>query len=243
MDKEERVQKIISNYSIFSRRQVDRFIMEGRVVVNGEVAIPGTKANVNSIIEIDGKRIKLSLNHLYFILNKPKGYISSRVDRFNKQVISLIPPEKSNNRNLFTIGRLDVNTTGLIIITTDGNLSRLVEDPKFEIRKTYLVWVDGIVTNHDSRELIEGVELRNGYVTRKLRGFKIINQNEEYTMVKIVLTEGKKNQIKEMFLVIGLRVINLKRVKINSLELENLELGNYKKVSKEYIYDKLNIRS
>ncbi len=137
MKHEERVQKLISNYGSLSRRQADRLVEAGRVKVNGVVIEPGAKASIDDVIEIDGKRVKFNLKHEYYLLNKPKGYICQREDERGKEVISLI--NNYRERNLFTIGRLDVQTTGLIIVTTDGELSNIVNSPKFKIPKTYLV--------------------------------------------------------------------------------------------------------
>ena len=137
MNKLERVQKLIANYGPYSRRQVDRLIEEGKVKVNDKTITLGAKATVDDKIQVDGKLIKFDLKHEYYLLNKPKGYICSREDKYGKEALSLINNYK--NRNLFTIGRLDVSTTGLIIVTSDGELSNKVMSPKNNIKKTYLV--------------------------------------------------------------------------------------------------------
>jgi len=134
---QQRISKLVANFGSYSRREVDRFIEQGKVKVNGRKAVLGQKITVKDKVEIDGKRVNFNLKHEYYLLNKPKGYISSRVDEKGKQAISLIDNYK--NRNLFTVGRLDVQTTGIIIVTSDGELSNKVNSPSSNIKKTYLV--------------------------------------------------------------------------------------------------------
>jgi 16S rRNA U516 pseudouridylate synthase RsuA-like enzyme len=136
INKEERIQKLVANYSKYSRREFEKFISAGDVTVNGVTATLGTKATLNDSIKLNGKRIKFIVKQDYFVLNKPKGYISERIDKYGRTVISLIP--KSESRNLFTVGRLDVNTTGLIIVTNDGDLAQLVTKPSSHIKKVYI---------------------------------------------------------------------------------------------------------
>ncbi len=240
MKHEERVQKLISNYGNFSRRQVDRLIEEKRIKVNGIIISLGTKATINDKIEIDGKMINLSLRHEYYLINKPKGYICQREDEKGKEVISLINNYK--NRNLFTVGRLDVQTTGLIIVTTDGELSNLVNSPKYKIPKTYLVWVNKKIFKDTILGLQYGTKLDDGYVTQKVKKFKIIENNENKVLIKMTITEGKKNQIRRMFKAYDREVINLKRIQIGSHVLDGIETGFYKKISQQEMYEGLGIK-
>ncbi|BDU67682.1 MAG: pseudouridine synthase [Candidatus Tyloplasma litorale] len=240
MNKEERIQKLISNYGSFSRRQVDKFLKEGHVKVNGKVAVVGQKASVNDKIEINNKIIKFNLKHEYFLLNKPKGYISQRQDEKGREVISLINNYK--NRNLFTVGRLDYNTTGLIIVTSDGELSNKVMHPSNKVKKTYLVWVDKPLTKEIILSLKLGTKLDDGYVTKKIDGFKLINNEEGKVMVKMIISEGKKNQIKRMFLANNRKVLNLKRIQIGNLKLEGIDVGQNKKLTKSEIYNGLGVK-
>ncbi|RKX66834.1 MAG: hypothetical protein DRP42_02235 [Tenericutes bacterium] len=135
--KPERIQKIISNYGQFSRRQVEDFIVKGLVKVNGETATLGDKATIDDAITVKGNRITFKTRHDYYVLNKPKGYICAREDKMGRTAVSLI--DNPQKRNLFTIGRLDVGTTGLIIITSDGELANRINSPSSKIKKTYLV--------------------------------------------------------------------------------------------------------
>ncbi len=240
MKHEERVQKLISNYGNLSRRQADRFVEEGKVKVNGVVITPGAKATVNDKIEIEDKLIKFNLKHEYYLVNKPKGFICQREDERGKEVISLINNYK--DRNLFTVGRLDVQTTGLIIVTTDGELSNQVNSPRFKVPKTYLVWVDKKLNKETILGLQLGTTLDDGYVTKKVKNFKIIHNDENKVMVKMTITEGKKNQIRRMFEAHNRKVINLKRVQIGFHKIDGIELGQYKKLSQQNMLEGLGIR-
>jgi len=238
-NKEERVQKLIANYASLSRRQADKLIEEGKVSVNGKVIQPGAKGSINDEIKIDGKRVKFNLKHEYYLLNKPKGYICSREDAKGKEAISLINNYK--NRNIFTVGRLDVATTGLIIITSDGFLSNYVMSPKSSIKKTYLVWVDKVLNSKQISMLRKGVELDDGYITKPVKNFKLIKNDKDSVLVKITITEGKKNQIRRMFSSIERQVINLKRVQIGYHKIDKIVNAQYKKLTKREMYEGLGI--
>lgn len=237
---EQRVQKLISNYGSYSRREADALIKEGKVKVNGKTIELGTKATVNDRIEIDGTPIKFNLKHEYYLVNKPRGYICARVDKMGKEVISLIDNYK--DRNLFTVGRLDVNTTGLIIVTTDGELSNKVNLPTGNIKKTYLAWVDKPISKEIMLGLQRGTELDDGYITKPTKAFKVISNEEGKALYKITITEGKKNQIRRMFEAHDRNVINLKRVQIGLHKLDGIDSGMYRKLSKTEMYDKLGMR-
>lgn len=234
-----RVQKLISNYGSYSRREADALIKDGKVKVNGEVIELGTRATVNDKIEIDGNVVKFNLKHEYYLLNKPKGYICSRHDKLGKEVISLIDNYK--DRNLFTVGRLDVNTTGLIIITTDGELSNKINLPTSKIPKTYLAWIDKPVNGEILKKLKTGTTLDDGYLTKPAKNVKTISNEEGKTLIKITILEGKKNQIRRMFEANDRKVINLKRIQIGFHNLDGIETGFYKKLQKSEMYNKLGL--
>ena len=238
---EERIQKLISNYGNYSRREAEKFIKARQVKKNGHFVKLGDKATVDDQIEINGNKIKFNLKHDYFLLNKPKGYISKRVDDQQREVISLLPNWKE--RNLFTVGRLDVLTTGLIIVTNDGNLSNLVQSPRSNIKKTYLVFSYGKLTLEQIKKLKKGVEINDGYITKPVNNFKVIKEQEEgISTYKITINVDKKNQIKKMWESVGSKVVNLKRISIGGLTIDGIELGKYKKLKKIEIYDKLGLK-
>ncbi len=242
MEKEEKIQKIISNYGNHSRRELEKLIIEKKVYKNGKLVKIGEKANINDKIEVDGKLIKFKIKHDYYILNKPKGYICERNAKKGKEAISLIDNYK--NRNIFTIGRLDVLTTGLIIITSDGALSQKINRPESKIKKTYLVWVNDYLKKEEILKLKKGITIDSNYKTKPLVNLKIIkNEKEKKSSVfKLTLIEGKNNQIRKMFKSLEKEVINLKRISIGNININGLEIGKYKKVKKSEIYSLLNLK-
>lgn len=234
-----RVQKLLSNYGNYSRREAEALIREEKVKVNGEVIPLGFKATVNDKIEIEDKVVKFNLKHEYYLLNKPKGYICSKHDKLGKEVISLI--DNYTERNLFTVGRLDVNTTGLIIVTTDGQLSNKINLPTSKIPKTYLAWIDQVVDKDTLVDLKQGTVLEDGYVTKPAKAVKVITNEEGKVLIKMTIQEGKKNQIKRMFEAHNRKVVNLKRVQIGYHKLDGIETGMYKKLSQTEMYEKLGL--
>lgn len=237
--KEERIQKLVANYGNYSRREVERLIKDKKVFKNNELVKLGDLATVDDTIIINRQKVKFNLKHDYFLLNKPKGYICNRIDKKNRSVISLINNYK--NRNLFTIGRLDVNTTGLIIVTNDGNLKKIVESPASKIKKVYLVWLEKKITTNDLKILIKGIKLDDGYITKPVEKIKIISNDENF-LIKLAIIEGKKNQIKRMFEALDNKVINLKRIEIGQLKLGSIKTKEYSKINQQEIYKMLAIK-
>ncbi len=240
MDNQERLQKLIANYGNYSRREAERLIEAKKVKVNGQIATLGMKASIDDQIMIDNILIKFKTKHFYYLVNKPKGYICSKVDDKKRRVIDLVP--NPTNRNLFTVGRLDVNTTGLIIVTTDGQLAQLVNSPKYKVEKTYLVWLKHPIKKGDVFNLKTGIDIGEEFPTKPIKKVKVINNDQNNTLVKISLKEGKKNQIKRMFSALDNQVINLKRIQIANLVLDNkLASGNYRKYQKQEFYELLKL--
>ncbi len=240
---EQRIQKLVSNYGNYSRRDLEYLIKQGKVRKNGKIVTLGEKATIADEIVVDGKKVSFNLKHDYFVVNKPKGYLSETKDKYGKSVISLINNYKG--RNLFPVGRLDVLTTGLIVVTNDGYLSNYVTSPKNKIRKTYLVWIKGNLSKKNFLDLKNGVVLDDGYKTKPIVKWKTIYENKEedkLSCYKITITEGKKNQIRRMFQAVDKEVVNLKRVSIESLTLEKIESGSYRTFKKDEIYNLLNVR-
>lgn len=237
----ERISKLIANYGTYSRRQVDFFIKQGKVFVNSKVAVLGQKISLEDKVVINGEPIVFKAKKYYFILNKPKGFISERTDKYGKTALSLI--ENYQKVNLFTVGRLDVNTTGLIIITNDGYLANQLSRPENKIKKTYLVWLKKPLTRNDEYQLKHGIQLDDGVITRPINKLKLIANDADKPMIKLTISEGKKNQIKRMFLALDNEVINLKRVSIGAIQLDDLPLGKYRTLQKEEIYNLLGITS
>lgn len=226
----ERIDKIISAQTEYSRKDVKKLVLQKRVKLNGEVVL---KSDVkidksNDIITIDGKEINV-VENVYLILNKPEGYISATEDRTQKTVLDLID-EKYSHRELFPAGRLDKDTTGMMIITDDGMFAHNILAPKKHISKTYEVEIDIPVTKDMAKGFETGIELNDG-VCKKAS----LEITGEYTAI-VILTEGRYHQIKRMFGCFGAKVTKLHRVAMGQLKLpKDLKEGESRELLKEEI--------
>lgn len=224
----ERIDKVISNQLGYSRKEVKELIRNKRVTINGEIiSKPDIKVDIKSDkIIIDGIKIEIKKN-VYLILNKPKGYISATEDRTMPTVLDLVPQEYLH-RNLFPAGRLDKDTTGLMIITDDGDFAHNILSPKKHVEKTYNVTIDIPVTD----KMVEG--FKNGVV---LNDGECKEANLEITRkysATVTLTEGRYHQIKRMFGCFGAKVIELERIKMGNLKLpDNLKPGKCRELTEE----------
>lgn len=224
----ERIDKIIGAQTEYSRKDIKKIILKKRVKLNGELVFKSDiKINPDKdVISIDGKEISVA-NHVYLILNKPQGYISATEDRSQKTVLDLID-ERYSHRELFPAGRLDKDTTGMMIITDDGQFAHNILAPKKHISKTYEVEIDIPVTDEMKCGFEKGVNLNDGVC--KTAQLEITG---EYSAT-VVLTEGRYHQIKRMFGCFGAKVTKLHRISMGSLELpKDLKLGESRELSKE----------
>ena len=223
----DRLQKIIANSGVCSRRKAEELITKGRVSVNGIIVDTlGFKASLNDDIRVDGSLIN-SEEKVVYLLNKPKNVISSASDdRGRVTVVDLIDCKY----RLFPIGRLDYDTTGLILLSNDGELTQMLIHPKYEVEKTYQVTIDGLIKAEEIKRLQAGVKIDN-YVTAPAK-VKLIRQNEnKYTsFLEITIHEGRNHQVKKMFLSQGYKVTKLHRVKEANIELGNLKSGEYRRL-------------
>ncbi len=223
-----RINKYIATCGICSRRKAEEYILQGRVRVNDNI-----QKDLTTIIDIDhdkvfldNKLIKLQDQKVYIMLNKPKGYVTTNKEQFGrKSVLNLI----NENLRIFPIGRLDMFTEGLLLLTNDGDFSNKLTHPKHEITKKYIVDVDKKITNKMIYMLQNGVDI-GGYITKPAK-VKIYSD----TQFEIVIKEGKNRQVRKMCEAVSLNVINLKRVQIGNLLLGNLPIGKYKYLSAKQI--------
>lgn len=225
---EERLQKYMASCGVASRRKCEEFILEGRVKVNGVVVNElGTKVLVDKdIIEFDGVKIDKEDEKVYYILNKPTGVITSASDeRGRKTVIDIV---KSKER-IFPIGRLDYNTSGLLLLTNDGEIFNKIMHPRVELFKTYIADVKGYITDKDIEQLKNGIDI-GGYVTAKAKVF-IQKRDDNRSTIRISISEGKNRQIRRMCSKINHDVINLKRISIGDIKLGELKIGEYRKLN------------
>ncbi|MGN0817968.1 MAG: pseudouridine synthase [Candidatus Coproplasma sp.] len=226
-----RINKFLASCGIASRRECDKLIKEGKVKVNGRTADLGLDVGDADEIYVDGNKVSVKKNE-YYILNKPKGYLSTvSDDKGRKTVMDLMP---SGVGRIYPVGRLDYDSEGLLILTTDGTLAQHLTHPSNEVPKTYLVKIEGTATEADLNPIRSGIEIDGGYVTKKCKAH-IIETNKEYTKIHITITEGKNREIRRMFAAIGKEVSLLKRIKIGELSLRGLDRGSWRKLSREEV--------
>ncbi|KOF57945.1 MULTISPECIES: pseudouridine synthase [Clostridium] len=235
---EERLQKYMASCGVASRRKCEKLIEEGRVSVNGvTITELGFKINTDSDkVFLDGKPIKIEEKKIYIALNKPKGYITASSDnRGRKTVIDIFDFKE----RLFPVGRLDYETSGLLIITNDGEIFNKIMHPKQNINKTYIALVSGIPDETEISTLKKGVDI-GGYITAPSEA-SIVKVEGKNSILKIVIHEGKKRQVRRMCRAIHHHVIELKRVSIGSITLGDLEVGQWRYLSKDEVNYLMNI--
>ena len=227
-----RINKFLAEKGVASRRHADEMIAAGRVKINGVVATLG--ANVEDTDEVLVDNVLLSREEKkeeYYIMNKPKGVICTvSDDRGRKTVMDLLPDSVGR---VFPVGRLDYETEGLLILTNDGDLAFRLTHPTSEIPKTYLVRIEGTMTEKDLNPIRSGVEL-DGVLTKKCKAH-IVETDKAYTKVHITITEGRNRQVRRMFEAIGRSVAFLKRVSIGRLKLTGLDRGEVRPLTEQEI--------
>lgn len=222
----ERLQKIIANSGYCSRRKAEELIKDGKVSVNGQIVTElGTKVDTSDTIEIEGHMLNKETNKVYYMLNKPRGVISSADDeKGRKTVVDLIDTEE----RIYPIGRLDYDTTGLILLTNDGKLTNLLTHPSHEVSKGYLAKLNGIIDNEAIKALKKGPIVEGRKV--EIVDFKIKKKdlNKDATYILITIIEGRNHIVKKLFKTLGYDVDKLTRVSYDFLTLENLKSGEYR---------------
>lgn len=238
---EERLQKFIANQGICSRRKAEEYITSGRIKVNGNVIMElGTKIDPNKdIIEVDGKKISnISGKKVYILLNKPIGYVTTTRDQFNRNtVLDLV----NIKEKVLPVGRLDMYTSGAIILSNDGDFIYKITHPKYEVEKTYNVTLKGQVTDEEIEQLKNGVQIEN-YVTGKAK-VKIlrIDKEKDLSRVELIIHEGKNREVRKMCEAIGRKVLALHRTKIGNISVKDLRLGTWRYLKPNEIKSLLDI--
>lgn len=225
----ERLQKVLAKANIASRRKSEEIILEGRVKVNGQVITElGFKVNKTDLVEVDGKPISLA-EHLYFLLNKPTGYLSTVTDDKGRRTIMDLILEEHKDVRLYPVGRLDYDTAGLLLLTNDGELTQHLTHPSYHVEKEYLVRVKGIVIRKKVVELRNGVIIDGDYLAKpkEVRLLELDKENQS-TLLSITLTEGKNKQVRKMIKALDYEVKNLTRIRYDLLTLEGVERGKYR---------------
>ena len=224
-----RVQKFLSENGIASRRKAEELILQGRIKVNDVVITElGTKINPEKdIVKFNDKIVERKTDKkVYILLNKPIGYVTTMKDQFSRDIVTDLV---KIGKRVLPVGRLDMYTSGALILTDDGDFINKVTHPSNEIKKSYIATVKGMVTKEEIESLKNGVKIDDEYVTAKAAA-KIIKQDKEkdITRIEIVIHEGKNRQVRKMCEAIGRKVLALHRTKIGNLEVRNLKLGTWR---------------
>ncbi len=236
---EERLQKFLANSGICSRRKAEQAILEGKVKVNGKVILElGTKIDpAKDKIEFENKLVQSQVEKIYILLNKPIGYVTTVKDQFNRPTIMELL--NKNGRPLKTsvvpVGRLDMYTSGALILSNDGDFIFKITHPKHEINKTYQVTLKGIVTENEIESLKNGVDIGD-YITKpaKVKIMKI-DKEKQISRVEIQIHEGKNRQVRRMCEAVGKKVLALHRSKIGNIDVKDLKLGQWRYLKQEEI--------
>ena len=222
-----RINQYIASAGITSRRKADELIEDGRVKVNGALLhSPGYHVEEGDIVEVDGVRIAPAERKVYYLLNKPAGYVTSTADKEGRPLVTDLVPDEVR---VFPVGRLDLNTTGLLILTNDGELSNKLMHPSNEFSKRYVVRAQGIITRAEAARLEKGIDI-GGFVTSP-SDVHLLKHDRNSTLAEIVIHEGKNRQVRRMFKAIGHPVLELCRTGLGNLEIGRLAVGQFRKLS------------
>ncbi len=222
-----RINRFIAEAGICSRRKADELISEGRVRVNGSVlSEPGLIVREGDTVEVDGKRIEACSRMVYYLLNKPVGYVTSMSDREGRPIVTELVPD---DVRVFPVGRLDLNTSGLLILTNDGDLADRLMHPSNEFSKRYVARVKGIMGINEAKRLEKGIDI-GGFVTSPAE-VSLIKHDRNSTVVEIVIHEGKNRQVRRMFEATGHPVLELCRTGLGNLSTGRLAPGRFRRLS------------
>ena len=230
----ERLQKVIANSGYCSRRKAEELILEGKVFVNGSVIRElGTKVSHNDEIEVDGLSIKKDHNYEYYLLYKPRGVVTTtNDDKGRKTVVDLI----DTTARIYPVGRLDYDTTGVLLLTNDGVFANGLVHPANEIDKVYIAKVEGILSGYDVKRLKSGIMI-DGRKTAKCHvKVRSIDKKKNTCIVELVIHEGRNHQVKKMIEAVGKKVIKLKRERFGIFDLSGLKASEYRRLTAKEVH-------
>jgi len=228
---EERLQKYMAHAGIASRRKSEEIIKQGKVKVNGHVITQmGFKVSESDKVEVDGKLIESKEKRVYYAVNKPINVITTTDDQFDRDtVLDLIDVKQ----RVYPVGRLDFDSSGLLLITNDGELTNILIHPSYEVWKKYLVEINSFVSDNHIEKLSNGVVLEDGLTAPA--ELKVLKRSKRYSKIEVNIREGKNRQIRRMFKHFGYEVTSLHRTEFGPISLNNLESGQYRKLTKNEI--------
>ena len=227
-----RINKYIAQAGICSRRKADELVESGKVKVNGAVMRePGYDVLDTDKVEVGGTEVELSEKKVYLLLNKPTGYVTTVKDEKDRMTVMDLLTDV--DERVFPVGRLDYNTSGMLLFTNDGDFAYRISHPKNEMTKTYRARVAGVLSDEKCARLRRGVDI-GGFVTSPAK-VEIIKDHPRSTIVDITIHEGKNRQVRKMFKAVGNNVQELKRTAIGKVYLGRLREGDYRKLTREEI--------
>lgn len=224
----ERLQKVIAQAGVASRRKAEELIVQGKVKVNGNIVKElGTKVNPSDTIEVENRIIEKEAKE-YYLLNKPRGVVTTTSDdKSRTTVVDLI----NTSARIYPVGRLDYDTTGVLLLTNDGEFANIIMHPTNEIDKVYLAKLEGIIKGEQVNQLKDGVEIDGIKVNASRVKVKKVNKESNTCLVEIIIHEGKNHQVKKMFEAVGYHVEKLTRKRVGIFELNDLKSGEYRKLT------------
>ncbi|OAH55929.1 MULTISPECIES: pseudouridine synthase [Bacillaceae] len=225
----ERLQKVIAQAGIASRRKAEQLIEEGKVTVNGKkITELGTKVGLNDEVEVEGVPIERE-RKVYYLFYKPRGIISAVTDDKNrKTVVDYFPYVEER---IFPVGRLDYDTSGLLLMTNDGEFANLMTHPRYQMDKTYIVKTEGIVERHLLKRIMSGVQLEDGKTAPAKVKELAIDRKKNRSLLEVTIHEGRNRQVRRMFETIGHPVQKLRRERFAHLTLHGLNAGEYRELT------------
>ncbi len=225
----ERLQKVIAKYGYASRREAEKLITSKKVRVNGELITElGVKVDANDTIAINGTVINKEIVKKYYLLYKPRGVVSTTSDEHSRKCVTDFVP---NHERVYPIGRLDYDTTGLILLTNDGEFANLLMHPSNKITKTYVAKINGVITADAVEQLKKGVVVEDRRV--KIVNFKVRKKDriKNSTLIELTIIEGRNHIVKKLFEKLGFEVLKLTRTRLGHLGLDNMKSGDYRELS------------
>ena len=230
----ERLQKVIANSGYCSRRKAEELILEGKVFVNGSVIRElGTKVSHDDEIEVDGLSIKKDHNYEYYLLYKPRGVVTTtNDDKGRKTVVDLIV----TTARIYPVGRLDYDTTGVLLLTNDGVFANGLMHPANEIDKVYIAKVEGILSGYDVKQLKSGIMIEGRKTAKCHVKVRSIDKKKNTCIVELVIHEGRNHQVKKMIEAVGKKVIKLKRERFGIFDLSGLKASEYRRLTAKEVH-------
>lgn len=228
-----RLNKYLSKCGVASRRKADRLIQQGRVSINGEkIAELGVIIDENrDEVSIDGKMVTLPPEPVYVMLNKPRGFVTSLKDEYGRKTVTELV--KNVGQRVYPVGRLDLDTEGVLLLTDDGELAYRLTHPKFQIRKVYVATVKGAFPPELVARFEEGIELEDGFVATA-KG-KLLSSQDKFSTLQLELTEGRKREVRRLCRMLGFPVQQLKRTKFGGLSCEGMKVGSWRYLNRKEI--------